>query len=66
MEGNHDEEPSLQSKLNLRQQQMENLLDMTSSLKYQGPEEANRRVKKKFKTVDKDKKIVKDVHGKSR
>ena len=32
MEGNPDEEPSLQSKLNLRQQQMENLLDMTSSL----------------------------------
>ena len=38
----------------------------SQEIKFQGPEEAKRRVKKKFKQVDKDMKIVKDVNSKSR
>ena len=37
----------------------------SQEIKFQGPEEAKRRVKKKFKQVDKDKKIMKDVNSKS-
>ena len=35
-------------------------------IKFQGPEEAKRRVKKKINQVDRIKKIVKDVNSKSR
>ena len=38
----------------------------SQEIKFQGPEEAKRRVKKKFMQVDKVKKIVKDVNSKSR
>ena len=38
----------------------------SQEIKFQGPEEAKRRVKKKFNQVDKVKKIVEDVNSKSR
>ena len=42
------------------------MVGSSQEIKFQGSEEAKRRVKKKFKQVDKDKKIVKDVNSKSR
>ena len=38
----------------------------SQEIEFQGPEEDKRRVKKKFKCVDKDNKILKDVNSKSR
>ena len=41
-------------------------LGSSQEIKFQGPEEAKRRVKKKIDQVDRIKKIVKDVNSKSR
>ena len=40
------------------------MLRSSQEIKFQGPEEAKRRVKKKFNQVDRIKKIVKDVNSK--